>query len=108
VPSGTRIPIEKFGGPILLIQGENDTAWHGRGQTHDIEESLKRFGKSPVTYYSPAPDMTLRELQTWAVKCGSFKHICNILISPREGIDVGFGTKRTNRIGHYLRHVSES
>lgn len=53
VPSGTRIPIEKFGGPILLIQGENDTAWHGRGQTHDIEESLNRFGKFPMTYYFP-------------------------------------------------------
>lgn len=53
VPSGTRIPIEKFGGPILLIQGEKDTAWRGRGQTHDIEESLRRFGKSPMTYYFP-------------------------------------------------------
>jgi dipeptidyl aminopeptidase/acylaminoacyl peptidase len=53
VPSGTRIPIEKFGGPILLIQGDNDTAWHGRGQTHDIEESLKAFGRSPKTYYFP-------------------------------------------------------
>jgi dienelactone hydrolase len=53
VPSGTRIPIEKFAGPILLIQGEKDTAWHGRGQTRDIEESLKKFGKSPTTYYFP-------------------------------------------------------
>jgi dienelactone hydrolase len=53
VPSGTRIPIEKFGGPILLIQGENDTAWHGRGQTHDIEASLRENGKSPMTYYFP-------------------------------------------------------
>jgi dienelactone hydrolase len=53
VPSGTRIPIEKFGGPILLIQGEKDTAWHGRGQTRDIEESLGKFGKSPMTYYFP-------------------------------------------------------
>lgn len=53
VPSGTRIPIEKFDGPILLIQGENDTAWHGRGQTRDIEESLKKFGKSPTAYYFP-------------------------------------------------------
>jgi alpha-beta hydrolase superfamily lysophospholipase len=53
VPSGTRIPIEKFDGPILLIQGDNDTAWHGRGQTRDIEESLRQFGKSPMTYYFP-------------------------------------------------------
>jgi dienelactone hydrolase len=53
VPSGTRIPIEKFGGPILLIQGEDDTAWHGRGQTRDIEESLRKSGKSPATYYFP-------------------------------------------------------
>lgn len=53
VPSGTRIPIENFGGPILLIQGENDTAWHGRGQTHDIEQSLEKSGKSPTTYYFP-------------------------------------------------------
>jgi len=53
VPSGTRIPIEKFGGPILLIQGENDTAWRGRGQTHDIEVSLRENGKSPTAYYFP-------------------------------------------------------
>ena len=53
VPSGTRIPIEKFGGSILLIQGEKDTAWQGRGQTRDIEVSLRRFGKSPTTYYFP-------------------------------------------------------
>jgi dienelactone hydrolase len=53
VPSGTRIPIERFNGPILLIQGEKDTAWHGRGQTRDIEESLKRFGRAPTTYYFP-------------------------------------------------------
>jgi dienelactone hydrolase len=53
VPSGTRIPIERFGGPILLIQGENDTAWQGRGQTRDIEESLKKSGKSPTAYYFP-------------------------------------------------------
>jgi dienelactone hydrolase len=53
VPSGTRIPIENFDGPILLIQGEEDTAWHGRGQTHDIEESLKGSGKPPTTYYFP-------------------------------------------------------
>jgi dienelactone hydrolase len=52
-PSGARIPIEKFGGPILLIQGDEDTAWHGRGQTRDIEASLKKFGKSPMTYYFP-------------------------------------------------------
>jgi dienelactone hydrolase len=51
--SGTRIPIEKFSGPILLIQGEEDTAWHGRGQTRDIEASLKKSGKSPMTYYFP-------------------------------------------------------
>lgn len=51
--SGTRIPIEKFGGPILLIQGEEDKAWHGRGQTRDIEASLKTFGKPPTTYYFP-------------------------------------------------------
>ena len=44
VASGTRIPIEKFDGPILLIQGEDDTAWHGRGQTRDIEESLGNAG----------------------------------------------------------------
>jgi dienelactone hydrolase len=53
VPSGTRIPIEKIGGPILLIQGEDDTAWQGRGQTHDIEASLKKSGKFPMTYYFP-------------------------------------------------------
>jgi dienelactone hydrolase len=53
VASGTRIPIEKFGGPILLIQGEEDTAWQGRGQTRDIEESLKKSGKSPTAYYFP-------------------------------------------------------
>lgn len=53
VPAGTRIPIEKFDGPILLIQGEEDTAWHGRGQTRDIEETLQKFGKSPTTYYFP-------------------------------------------------------
>jgi dipeptidyl aminopeptidase/acylaminoacyl peptidase len=53
-PSGTRIPIEKFGGPILLIQGDEDKAWHGRGQTRDIEASLKKFGKSPMTYYFPS------------------------------------------------------
>ena len=53
VPSGTRIPIEKFDGPILLIQGENDTAWHGRGQTHDVEASLEKSGRSPTTYYFP-------------------------------------------------------
>jgi dienelactone hydrolase len=53
VASGTRIPIEKFGGPILLIQGEDDTAWQGRGQTRDIEASLEKSGKSPTTYYFP-------------------------------------------------------
>ena len=53
VASGTRIPIEKFGGPILLIQGEEDTAWQGRGQTRDIEESLKKSGKPPTAYYFP-------------------------------------------------------
>jgi dienelactone hydrolase len=53
VPSGTRIPIEKFSGPILLIQGENDTAWRGRGQTHDIEASLRESGRSPTAYYFP-------------------------------------------------------
>ena len=51
--SGTRIPIEKFAGPILLIQGEEDKAWQGRGQTRDIEASLKKSGKSPTTYYFP-------------------------------------------------------
>jgi dienelactone hydrolase len=53
VPSGTRIPIEKIEGPVLLIQGEEDTAWQGRGQTRDIEASLKKSGKSPTTYYFP-------------------------------------------------------
>lgn len=53
VPSGTRIAVEKFDGPILLIQGENDTAWQGRGQTRDIEESLKKSGRSPTAYYFP-------------------------------------------------------
>jgi dienelactone hydrolase len=53
VPSGTRIPIEKFGGHILLIQGEDDTAWEGRGQTRDIERSLRKSGKSPTAYYFP-------------------------------------------------------
>jgi len=53
VASGTRIPVEKFDGPILLIQGENDTAWHGRGQTRDIEASLEKSGRSPTTYYFP-------------------------------------------------------
>ncbi len=53
VPAGTRIPIEKFDGPILLIQGENDTAWHGRGETRDIEASLDKSGKDPTAYYFP-------------------------------------------------------
>jgi dienelactone hydrolase len=53
VASGTRIPIEKFGGAILLIQGDEDKAWHGRGQTRDIEDSLKKSGKAPTTYYFP-------------------------------------------------------
>ena len=53
VPSGTRIPIERFGGSIMLIQGDKDTAWDGRGQTRDIEKSLRKFGKSPTTYYFP-------------------------------------------------------
>jgi dienelactone hydrolase len=53
VASGTRIPIERYSGPILLIQGENDTAWHGRGQSRDIEESLKTFGRPPTAYYFP-------------------------------------------------------
>ena len=51
--SGTRIPVEKISSPILLIQGEEDTAWHGRGQTHDIEQALEKSGKSPTTYYFP-------------------------------------------------------
>jgi dienelactone hydrolase len=52
-PSGTRIPIEKIDKPVLLIQGEEDTAWHGRGQTHDIEASLRKSGKPPMSYYFP-------------------------------------------------------
>jgi dienelactone hydrolase len=84
VPSGTRIPIEKFDGPILLIQGENDTAWHGRGQTHDIEESLKKSGKSPTSYYFPGaghdfagtPDMgcEMRLVHAYLQKLEASKH----------------------------------
>ena len=87
VPSGTRIPIEKFDGPILLIQGENDTAWHGRGQTHDVEDRWKNPENFRRPTIFPAPGMTLRGLRTWAARCGWFRPIPKNSIGLRDIID---------------------
>ena len=89
VPSGTRIPIEKFGGHILLIQGEDDTAWEGRGQTRDIDARSGNPANLRPPIIFPTPATILRGLQTWAAKCGSFRRICRTSSGAGEGFARG-------------------
>lgn len=52
VPEGTRIPIEKFNGPILITVGDQDELWPV-DQTHRLEATLKKAGKPATVYYFP-------------------------------------------------------
>jgi dienelactone hydrolase len=52
VLANTRIEIEKYEGPILITVGENDEIWPVE-QTHRIEQTLKKAGRTPSIHYFP-------------------------------------------------------
>lgn len=52
VPADTRIAIENYDGPILIIVGEKDEMWPV-DQTRRIEATLKKAGRTPEVHYFP-------------------------------------------------------
>ncbi|MBM3755332.1 MAG: hypothetical protein FJW38_15270 [Acidobacteria bacterium] len=52
VGAGTRIPIERFTGPIFISVGESDEVWPA-DQTRLIEATLRNFGREPEVHYFP-------------------------------------------------------
>ena len=52
VRAGTRIPIERYQGPILITVGEQDTTWPV-DQTRRIEHTLRAAGRQPQVHYFP-------------------------------------------------------
>lgn len=50
VPSGTRIPVEKYDGPVLLTVGEQDEVW-SPDQTRRVEATLRAGGREPEVHY---------------------------------------------------------
>jgi dienelactone hydrolase len=52
VRTGTRIPIERFEGPILITVGEQDATWPVE-QTRRIEQTLRTAGRQPQIHYFP-------------------------------------------------------
>jgi len=52
VRAGTRIPIERFSGPVLITVGEADTLWPV-AQTRRVEATLRSAGREPEVHYFP-------------------------------------------------------
>jgi dienelactone hydrolase len=52
VAAGTRIPVEKFSGPVLLTVGLKDELWPA-DQTKRIEATLRAVGTSVQAHYFP-------------------------------------------------------